>query len=160
MARECSICTHPDVDTIDQALREGAANSAVAALVSVDPRTIKRHRENCLPLPLTLRPRPVAEASDMLDIGQSVKDRLEGLLVRLEEITEDALTVDAKDKIRVYREARRVLEIIAKLTGEIRSDPTVAVQVNVSGYDMSKLSVEELATWRTLAEKAKREPQP
>ena len=74
MPRRCAICTHPDKEAIDEALVEGTALSALAALYRVSDDSLGRHKANHLPAKLVMAQaaEEVAQTDDLLSQVQDL----------------------------------------------------------------------------------------
>ncbi len=124
MARTCSICSHPLRKEVDAALSEtGVVIARVASDFAVSPDALKRHRANHL-LPErreALSNDPELASVDPLGEMRTLYHRMIGFLGRAEE-------ADNWPAVRSFHaEARKDLELLAKLLGELDERPQVNV---------------------------------
>jgi len=123
MARTCTVCTHPDRAAIDLALVNGVSGNAVAAKYRVSEDAMVRHRGNHLPAALAQ--------------GQAAGEvaRADGLLGQLGQLQADARRIgrkaeetgDLKTALMGVRELVRIVELTAKLVGELDERPQVTL---------------------------------
>lgn len=125
MPRTCTICGHPERDAIDAALVAGQAFRRVAAQYSVTEQAIRRHRKARLPAALT-KAQEAEEAA-----------RADDLLAQLRDLTAEAhrikdraeRTGDYRTALAGIRELVRIVELLAKLKGELDERPQVNLLV-------------------------------
>jgi hypothetical protein len=125
MPRTCTICTHPERDVIDAALVAGEAFRRVAARYKVTEQAIRRHRKAHLPEVL-IKAQEAAEAA-----------RADDLLAQLRDLTAEAhrikdraeRTGDYRTALAGIRELVRIVELLAKLRGELDERPQLNVLV-------------------------------
>jgi hypothetical protein len=114
MPRTCSICNHMRRDEIDKALLAGESLRDIAGRVPVAKSALHRHK---LHLSATL-----VKARDSEEIAHA-----DGLLEQLRELTVEARHIKEKAEARkdyrtalaAVRELCRIVELVAKLRGEI-----------------------------------------
>ncbi len=127
MARACSICSHPLRADVDAALSEpGALIVRVASDFAVSPDALKRHRQNHI-LPErreALRTDPEMGAVDPLKEMRTLYHRMSEHLERAEEEPDNWQAI-----LAFHREARRDLELVAKLMGELDERPQVNILI-------------------------------
>jgi hypothetical protein len=123
--RRCSICRHEHVEQINQALVEGTVLSEIAALFRVSDDALSRHRNNHLPVTLTKarEAKEVAQADDLLGQVRNLQDRTLTILEAAEASGEHRTALAA------IGEARRNLELLGKLAGELDERPQVNVLI-------------------------------
>lgn len=127
MAQLCSICTHPQRAEIDQAIVSGDPNRRIAAQYGVSENAIRRHKKNGhieQQLVKAEESKEIATADQLLADLVSAKERLEDLGQRAE------TAGDLKAAIAAVRESVRIIEITAKMLGELKGDGTT-VNVNI-----------------------------
>ncbi len=126
MARACSICASPDRASIDQALGSGLSIARTATNFGVSPDALKRHKANHL--------LPEVREAVKNDVELAHVDPLKemrSLYLRLRDHLERAENEpDNWQAIRAFHaEARRDLELLAKLMGELDERPQVNVLI-------------------------------
>ena len=118
MPRACTICTHNQRGKIEQALLKGESVRVVAARFGTSTSTLQRHKAH-LPAEL-VRAKQAAEVSQSDDLLQKVAN-LENDARRIQRKAEAA--GDLRTAVSAIRELTRVIELLAKLRGEIQSQP-------------------------------------
>jgi len=123
--RVCSICTHRQRPAIDQALVAGEPYRGIAQRFAASPDAVFRHRSDHLPATL-VQARAVEEVAHA--------DGLLGQLVRLQD---DARRIgsraeeagDLRTALIGIRELVRIVELTAKMAGQLDDRPQVNVLV-------------------------------
>lgn len=123
----CTVCTHPERGLVERDITAGVPNTQVAAKHGLSKDAVRRHRDRHLSAAL----RGVLTKRDD-QLGSRALDRLEGLYGRAEGIL-DAATAEGKAamSLAAIKELRGIVELLARLTGELDERPTVQV-LNVS----------------------------
>jgi len=116
--RICTVCSDPKVAEIDAALIGTEPYRSVAKRFNVSPGAVFRHQKTHLPATL-LKAKDAADmvAGDTL-MGQ-VED-LKSMARRLGKKAEDA--GDLRGALAAVRELVRIVDLVAKLTGQIGGD--------------------------------------
>lgn len=125
MPRTCTICGHPERDAIDAALVAGQPFRRVAAQYAVTEQAIRRHRKAHLPAAL-------AKAQEAEEAA-----RADDLLAQLRALTAEAhrikdraeRTGDYRTALAGVRELVRIVELLAKLRGELNERAQINVLV-------------------------------
>jgi adenine-specific DNA methylase len=119
MPRSCASCEHPQRAAIDRALASGASNRATASLYGVSESAVRRHKANHLPATLAkaYEAEEASHAGDLLRQVRALQDKTLNILLRAEGSGELRTAVSA------VREARRNVELLARLSGEIDERP-------------------------------------
>lgn len=141
MPTKCSICIHPNRAAIDQALVSNVPLRTLEARHTGTKRSaLDRHRKHIAPaLTHAKQAAEVADATTVLSRIQNVTSRCERFLDRVEQSGESS------DVAAAFRELHRYLELLAKISGELRTGNVNAVQVNIgSGVDVSRMTDQEL----------------
>lgn len=112
MAAQCKACSSRHVQEINVDLSKGAFISDTARKYGVPERSLARHRENHLPAFMV---RASTEHA-----GPTLLEQVEALQVSVGSILAKAEN-DPKTQLLAIREARSNLELLAKLTGELRT---------------------------------------
>lgn len=115
----CSVCAHADRVVIDEALVGGASVRDAAGRFGLSRMAIQRHRTEHLSASLV----KIAAKREALH-ERSLADRLERNIVRLEQVM---TTGDLRGFVAATAEVRKSIELIARLTGELRDHATVQV---------------------------------
>jgi hypothetical protein len=128
MPRTCSICAHSARDEIEARLLEGKPFRELAARFGTSSAALFRHRDAHIPERLM-------KARDSVEVSRATTllEQLDGLMTKARQILEAAERAgDLKTALASVRELSRLIELVGKLTGELR-----AAQVNI-------LNVEQL----------------
>jgi hypothetical protein len=137
MPRSCTVCEHPEKDTIDRQLVGGASNRSVASLYDVSEAAVRRHKANHLPAKLVMagKAAEVVEADNLLDQVGDLQRRALTILDKAEE------TGELRTALSAIREARGNLELLAKLLGELEERPVVNVLVSPEWLELRAVIV-------------------
>lgn len=123
MGRSCSICTHEDRQTIDEALVSGTAYRNLAERFSLSLAALSRHRSEHVSAAL----QAVVVERDRQAAG-SLLDRVEDLIGRTERILSSAEeSGKVAQALGAVRELRALLELLGKASGELKPDGLVQV---------------------------------
>jgi hypothetical protein len=120
----CKVCAHPDRATIDAEIAGGAASNAVVAQThGLSKDSVRRHRDSHLSrnLQRIAQRREEAGATKALDRAEDLYRRASSVLDAAEEDGKASLSLAA------VRELRGIVELLAKLTGELDERPQVQV---------------------------------
>jgi phage protein D len=123
MPRKCSICAHPNRDSIDREIVEGKSYRDIARRFRVSKDAVYRHAQHHLPERL-VKAKEASEAA-----------HADTLLNRIEELTQKAKQLlvfgqtekQGKAWAAGLRELRKSLELLAKITGELESRPEINI---------------------------------
>jgi hypothetical protein len=141
MPRTCTVCAHPDRADIDAALVRGESSYALADRYSSLSRpAIQRHSENHLPATLV-------KASEAEEIAHA-----DNLMTRLDELTQEAQRIGSKAEnagdfrtaLSGVRELVRIVELQAKMIGELDERPTVNLHLQPEWIELRAVIVESL----------------
>lgn len=137
MPRKCNVCQHPDRKAIDEALAEGTALSALAALYRVSDDALGRHKANHLPATLAkaAEAAEVSRADDLLRQLRALQSKTLGLLLRAEGAG------DLRTALSAVREARGNVELLAKLSGELDERPVLNLNVSPEWLELRAVIV-------------------
>ena len=138
MPRTCTVCNHPDRESIDRALViDKTPLRDIARQWRVSKDSVARHRDH-IPRALVKaeEAQEVAKADTLLDEMQQARSRAERLYQAAEKILERAvegndgkLALQAiKSAVDILREARGLLELKGQVTGELGQQAEVAGQ--------------------------------
>ena len=117
MPRLCAICTHVDAERIDTAVVEGKASlRKISQEFKISPDSLYRHKRNHLPQKLI----KAKEAREVIKADNNI-DRLKALQAEAQEILEEAKRSRTLHiALEAIRELSRLIELQAKLAGELR----------------------------------------
>ncbi len=118
MARPCTVCSHPDRETINQELIAGTSYRNVGKQFGVGVSAVFRHRRDHLTelLANALEARGARE----LDHGDELLNQLQSLTTEALSILNDARgSGDNRTALVAIGKLRRNVELTAKLTGEL-----------------------------------------
>jgi len=131
--RACEVCRHPRRSEMETLIIEGGALLAVEQAFPDSPsrRSLRRHRDGCMRALLDARSERITEGIAGQARAKCVElvERLERLVNKLEKAAEREKLDGSEfnNFLRVVREFRPAVELLGKLTGEIRPDLSVGV---------------------------------
>jgi len=153
MPRICTICNHPDRAKIDELLVIGTSLRIVAKQLGLSPASVFRHKTHISASLVEARDAgEVARADELLDKVQSLLNQTADLYADARRIQRDAerdkdkrLALHAiREAVMVAREARGVLELLARLSGQLEDRQRIRVEAQFETYNLSLLSDAEL----------------
>jgi hypothetical protein len=138
--QKCSVCSHPDVQLINERMLSGVSVRKIAEEFSLGRESVQRHRHNHLPHEL-VKSKKMAE----MVAADSLIDRIEGLYDKAISIMELA----EKDKkyqpaVSAIQQARSSLELLAKISGELRTGTTINLTYSPQWIQLRTVLVETL----------------
>jgi hypothetical protein len=123
--RPCKVCAHPNRVDIDASLIAGAALTGIAANYGMSPQSLLRHRDRHIPTEAQQKAAQAVAAGESLH-GAGLMLKAAALLQTAETILEDAMTSGQPETaLRAIREAGRMVELCAKLTGDLDASTTI-----------------------------------
>ena len=139
MSRTCTVCKHPNRGAIDAALVAGGSLRDIAGQYRISKSALARHKGSHIPAALALaqEAHEVAQAHDLLAQVRHLQTRTLAILDRAER------TRELRTALAAIGEARRNLELLGKLAGELQQEGTVTV---VTHPDWLRLRAVILAT--------------
>ncbi|MBF0627846.1 MAG: hypothetical protein HQL91_06460 [Magnetococcales bacterium] len=140
MARPCSVCTHKARNAIDKGLVAGEPFRALERQFGVSRDALRRHKGEHIPA-------VIAQAQKAVEVARG-----DSLLEHLETLRKDANTIKKKAEeaksygaaIMAIRESVRILELMAKLQGELQEGHTVNVLVTPEWVSLRQTILETL----------------
>ena len=125
MPRRCTICNHPQREGIDEALVAGEAFRNIAQRFAASPDAVYRHQQGHLPQALV-------QAKEASEVSQA-----DGLLAKMHALEADAKRIqgaaekagDFRTALQGIRELVRIIELQARLLGELKDGTTVNLLV-------------------------------
>ena len=125
MPRTCTVCGHAEREAIDRALLAGEPYRGIAQRFAASPDAVFRHRSDHLPAAL-----PQAQEVAEVALADSLLDQLAELRADAPRIGRKAEGAgDLKTALAGVRELVRIVELTAKLVGELDERPQVNVLV-------------------------------
>ena len=140
MPRTCTVCCHTEREAIDGALVTGDAFRHIAARFDTSTGALQRHKAEHLPVTLA----KAAEAMEVAN-GDSLLEQLQSLQSKALSILASAERAgDLRTALIAVREVRGVLELVARITGELSNgnQDSGHTQVNV----FRQLNIDQLLT--------------
>lgn len=115
---KCPVCLHPERKAIDAQVLGGGNISEIANSHSLTPRSVKRHRDECIPqlVSATVTYRTVSQGLDTLQSAENIVLEAQ----RLGKLAETEKK-DYRTALVGLREQARGIELVARLTGELDS---------------------------------------
>ena len=143
MPRRCSICHHECLEEINRALVEGVAFPALVAKYRVSKDALSRHKANHLPATLAKaqEAQEVAQADDLLNQVRSLQSRTLTILEAVE------ASGEYRTALAAIGEARRNLELLGKIAGELDERPVVNVLVSTEWVSIRTTVLEALSPY-------------
>jgi transposase-like protein len=121
MPRRCTVCDHNERRNIDETLVTGASYRSVAKRFELSESAVYRHKTEHLPAHLlkAKEVEEVAQADDLLEQVRGLQDRALDILERAEKAG------DLRTALVAISQARKNLELLGKLAGELDERPVV-----------------------------------
>ena len=127
VSRKCTICTHPQRAEIDRELAEGRSIRDIARRYSVSRPSLHRHRTHVQDAVQR------AVEAKAVQVGVSVLDRIRELNREARALLEEARSKGRyAAAVQAIGAATRLLELEAKLLGELDERPSVQVALVAS----------------------------
>jgi hypothetical protein len=126
MGRVCTVCAHDEHHSINVALVQRTAYRNIAHVYGVSQYALMRHAREHLPKLLVQSSRAVevARADDLIGT-------IEGMIGRLEAFIDRAEAAGDGQEFRAHAaEWRKQIELLAKISGELRQEGITNVFVN------------------------------
>jgi hypothetical protein len=140
MPRECQVCSHPDVFTINERLVGIGGKLSlrnIAKQFDVNYQAVNRHREHI--------PEMLAKAYQAEEIAQadSLLERLEALQLEAKAVLEETKNSEHYGpRLAAIKEIRANLELIGELTKELNRQPTLNLTVSPEWIELRTLIVQ------------------
>lgn len=143
MPRVCTVCTHPERQAIDTALVAGESFRYVSERFGPSATALFRHKAEHMPAALTKAQgaQEAAQADDLLGQVRTLQTRTLAILDRAE------TAGDLPTALRAIGEARRNLELLARLSGELDERAQVNILVAPEWLAMRALLFNALAPY-------------
>jgi len=131
--RKCKICQHADRNKIDFdiASKNGSLRT-ISDRYNVPIGSLKRHKESghvVKRIAKAAEVKEIVEAGTLLEQINSLKDRALNILKSAEGVEENGVKVppDLRTACTAIREVRGILELLAKVTGELNERPQINI---------------------------------
>jgi hypothetical protein len=138
--KKCLVCTSHDKDAINSKLIAGLSVRAVGEEYGISKSAISYHRTNHLP-----RDRVKSKQLAEVDAANKLVERIEGLYERaitLIDIAEGDKKYAAS--VSAIREARASLELLARISGELKSGTHLTLVYSPQWVDLRQTLVQAL----------------
>lgn len=138
MPRVCSICKHPDLRAIDEALVTGRGSfRGIARQYRVSPDAVERHRRQHLAAHLVQaqQAQEVTSASSLLEQMMDLQRRTLEILAAPE---------NQRVAVAAIAQARGNVQLLAELTGRLATQPTVNILVSAEWVTVRTAVLEAL----------------
>jgi len=141
MARHCNVCDHPSKDSINTRLINGVPDTVIAKEFGVSRDSVRRHRETHLPQLMLMgdKIREITNADVLLLRSEELYNKAWELLRKAES------TGDIKTAMSGIGQASRVIELLARLLGEIKDTKVVNVMAHPDTKELLQIVVEALS---------------
>jgi transposase-like protein len=123
---KCKLCSlNPDIEKINEALTSGQSIQSLALEFNINKTTLTRHKNHLLNIPLkTLNSKDIVIAS----LPAQIKELKERTMLILNQAEQDK---DSKLALLAIKEVRLCFELINKLEGELISEDSNLIQINI-----------------------------
>ena len=146
---KCEICTHPDKETINQRLLQGCSVRKVAEEFDVGRMSVQRHRHNHLPHEL-VKSKKLQEMQE----ADELVNRIDDLYQQGYEILKEARTQQKfSQAVMAIKEARSSLELLAKISGDLKSGTQVNLTYSPQWTELRAVLVDTLEPYPEVATK-------
>lgn len=148
--RKCKICQHKDRNKIDLdiASKNGSLRT-ISDRYNVPIGSLKRHKESghiVKKIARAIEVKEIAEADNLLSQINSLKDRALNILVAAEgeEVDGKKGLPDLRTACTAIREVRGILELLAKVTGELKDGPQINIITNPEWVEIRSVILQTL----------------
>jgi hypothetical protein len=129
MPQPCSICTHPDLTTINRELSNGTSLRNIARQYGVSKDALSRHKKH---VSVTLRDITQAvQNSPEPRQSATLQDQLLTLITKAHTLTEAAEAAgDLRTALQGVREVRGCLDLLGKVVGDLPTGTMIGICVS------------------------------
>jgi len=139
MARKCSVCEHIQVKDIDELLVNGIGLRKIAERFSLATTSVHRHKKHLNGTLIKAREvKKITHADSLLEQVKYLQEKSLEILSKAEEIGDYRACTSA------INEARKCLELLGKLAGELRDGQTVNVIVSPQWVELRTTIIKAL----------------
>ena len=131
MPRKCSVCTNPHKDEIDEAIIAGEPIRDIARQFDINKSAISRHKQKHLPSTIVnaKKGEDIVKATNLVEEISRLKSKAENIAKKAEE------KGDYRTALAGVRELTRIVELLAKMQGEIK-DQAVNIVFNAEWIEL------------------------
>jgi hypothetical protein len=143
MPRRCTVCGHVEREHIDSALVAGTSLRDIAGQHGVSKSALERHKADHLPADLAKarEAQEAARADDLLSQVRSLQARTLAILEAAE------VSGENRTALAAIGEARRNLELLGRLAGELDERPVVNVLISAEWVAIRTVLLEALSPY-------------
>ncbi len=139
MPRKCSVCEHIQVKDIDESLVNGTGLRKIAERFSLATTSVHRHKKHLNGTLIKAREvKKITHADSLLEQVKYLQEKSLEILSKAEEIGDYRACTSA------INEARKCLELLGKLAGELQDGQTVNVIVSPQWVELRTTIIEAL----------------
>ena len=157
LGRQCTICNHPQRGEIDNALAAGVAYRRIAAEYGVSDGSLRRHKKNghiAEQIAKAAKKKEIQQAKEVqaailaqeaqeVADAQTILDEVSRLKGRALTILDRAETEGTREACMALREVRGIVELLAKVRGELKGDgPTINIIQNPQFVEFKSVVLE------------------
>jgi hypothetical protein len=126
----CTVCSHAKRNEIERSILDGKSERSIAKQYGLTPASVHRHKENGHIQKRIIKAKEVkevAQADTLLDQVKDLSTRALAILSQAEG------TGDLRTACSAIREVRATLELLLKVSGELKGDqPVVNVGIMIN----------------------------
>jgi hypothetical protein len=140
MPRHCTVCNHPQRDSIEELLLKGDSIRVIAGQFSLSYSSLQRHMsEHISEIMIQAKEaKEVTQADTLLDQVKHLQNKALNILSKAE------AAKDYRAATGAIKEARGCLELLAKLLGELNEGQTVNVLIAPEWLSLRNVILEAL----------------
>jgi outer membrane murein-binding lipoprotein Lpp len=141
--RRCTICDHSQRADIDTALLVGEAYRSIAQRIAISADAVWRHKSEHLPSSLTQakEAETVSNADDLLAKVAAIETEAKRIAKKAE------AAGDLRTAMSGVRELARLVELLAKLRGELNEKQTVNIVITPEWHQTRTIVLDALAAY-------------
>jgi hypothetical protein len=136
MPRSCTICSRPSRNQIDAAFVSGESFQSLARRFGESRSALVRHTKSHLSDAVASRPAPVSRTESLVHQIDELKTKARSILDKAES------QGDLRTALAGIQELARLIELLAKLSGELRPAQLNILQVERLDPDTARLLAE------------------
>ena len=140
MPRVCTVCSHPQSATINEALVADMSNRRIAAQFSVSEQAVRRHKDDHVPsiLVKSAQAREIAHADHLLAEANRLYQVATAIMEKHQAEKPDTA-------LRAIQTAGRLLELLGELLGELNRTPQVHLSLSAEWLQVRTVLLQALA---------------